>query len=481
MTQQNQTLVKLENAGVLINEKWLVRGVSLEIKKGKIITLIGPNGSGKSTTAKITLGLYKNIEGRVEKFTNKIAYVPQKINIDWTLPIRVNDFMNLTSNLKKEEVETALEITGTPHLKNKDLKSLSGGEFQRVLMARAIAKKPELLVLDEPVQGVDFNGEIALYELIKKISDTLNCGILLISHNLHVVMSKTDHVVCLNGHVCCSGTPIDVANNKKYQELFVRALLVGIGMALVTGPLGCFVVWRRLSFFGDTLAHSALLGVTLSYTTEINMALSVFVISSIVALILLKLQKKTNLPADALLGLLAHSSLAIGLVVIGLLATIRFDLMGLLFGDILAVNVNDIAVVWIGGAIILMVLKIIWKPLFASTVNYELAEAEGMNPEKYNAIFTILLAAIIAISIKMVGLLLITGMLIIPAAMARNLSDNPNQMVIFSIIGGLLSVIIGLFTSLEINTPSGPSIITSGLILFILSLTKIKKKSQLNN
>ena len=155
--------------------------------------------------------------------------------------------------------------------------------------------------------------------------------------------------------------------------------------------------------------------------------------------------------------------------------------MGLLFGDILAVNVNDIAVVWIGGAIILMVLKIIWKPLFASTVNYELAEAEGMNPEKYNAIFTILLAAIIAISIKMVGLLLITGMLIIPAAMARNLSDNPNQMVIFSIIGGLLSVIIGLFASLEINTPSGPSIITSGLILFILSLTKIKKKSQLNN
>ena len=159
------------------------------------------------------------------------------------------------------------------------------------------------------------------------------------------------------------------------DDFFIRALLVGIGMAIVTGPLGCFVVWRRLSFFGDTLAHSALLGITLSYTTEINMALSVFVTSSIVALILLKLQKTTNLPSDALLGLLAHSSLAIGLVVIGLLATIRFDLMGLLFGDILAVNVNDIILVWIGGAIILIVLKIIWKPLFASTVNFALAEA----------------------------------------------------------------------------------------------------------
>ena len=220
MTQINNSLVKLENVGVFANDKWLVKGVSFEINKGQIVTLIGPNGSGKTTTAKITLGLYKDIEGKVLKFTEKVAYVPQKISIDWTLPIRVNDFMNLTNTLTNDEIKDALEITGTPHLINKDLKSLSGGEFQRILMARAIAKKPELLVLDEPVQGVDFNGEIALYELIKKISDTLNCGILLISHNLHVVMSKTDHVVCLNGHVCCSGTPQSVANNNKYQELF---------------------------------------------------------------------------------------------------------------------------------------------------------------------------------------------------------------------------------------------------------------------
>ena len=155
--------------------------------------------------------------------------------------------------------------------------------------------------------------------------------------------------------------------------------------------------------------------------------------------------------------------------------------MGLQFGDILAVTENDLIIIWVGGAIILFVLKLIWKPLFASTVNYELAEAEGMRPERVNAIFTILMAAIIAISIKMIGLLLITGMLIIPAAMARNISNNPKQMVLFSIIGGLLSVVMGLFGSLEINTPSGPSIITAGLILFILSLIKIKGLSQLNN
>ena len=266
-----------------------------------------------------------------------------------------------------------------------------------------------------------------------------------------------------------------------FDDFFIRALFAGIGVAFVTGPLGCFVVWRRLSYFGDTLAHSALLGVTIAFSLEFNIALSVFISSSVIALFLIQLQKKTNLPGDALLGLLAHSSLAVGLVAIGFLSFIRFDIMGLLFGDILAVNVNDLLIIWIGGAFILLVLKLIWKPLFASTVNYELAEAEGLNPDRAKAIFTLLMAAIIAISIKMIGLLLITGMLIIPAAFARNISDSPKGMVIFSIIGGLLSVFIGLFSSLNFNTPSGPSIIMAGLILFIISLFKIKQSIKLKN
>ena len=216
----NDILVKLSNAGISKNEKWFVREVNLEIHKGKIVTLIGPNGSGKTTTAKIALGLYKNIEGKVERFTKNISYVPQKVSIDWTLPIRVIDFMVLTQDLSSEEISYALNLTGIDHLKKNNLRELSGGEFQRVLLARAIAKKPELLVLDEPVQGVDFQGEVALYALIKKISETLKCGILLISHDLHVVMSATDHVVCLNGHVCCSGSPVDVAQDKNYKELF---------------------------------------------------------------------------------------------------------------------------------------------------------------------------------------------------------------------------------------------------------------------
>ena len=220
MPDNKKILLKVENVGISLNGKSLVRDVSLEVKQGEIVTLIGPNGSGKSTTAKIALGIYKKIDGKVKTYTDKIGYVPQKISIDWTLPIRVLDFMTLTEELTQDQINIALNLTGVEHLKNKSLSNLSGGEFQRVLIARAISKQPELLVLDEPVQGVDFKGEIALYELIKQISEKMKCGILLISHDLHVVMSATDFVICLNGHVCCSGKPHKVVQDEKYKELF---------------------------------------------------------------------------------------------------------------------------------------------------------------------------------------------------------------------------------------------------------------------
>ena len=218
---------------------------------------------------------------------------------------------------------------------------------------------------------------------------------------------------------------------------------------------------------------------TLAYAFSINISLSVFIISGIVALLLLSLQKRTKLAGDSLLGLLAHSTLAIGLVLIGFLSSIRFDLMGLLFGDILAVTVEDIFIVWFGGLIILGILFYIWKSIFSATVNYDLAAAEGMKPDLSNFIFTLLLAGVIAISIKMIGALLITGLLLIPAATARSLSSNPRQMVIISILVGIISVILGLFSSLELNTASGPSIIVAALVLFILSLISFKRSGAL--
>lgn len=221
MTIDNDPLIKLDRAGIESDGRWLVRGVDLMINKGEIVTLIGPNGSGKSTTAKMALGLHKPSEGTASRHKDlKVGYVPQKLHIDWTMPLNVKRFMRLTEPISKDDILHALEATQTSHLIHSELKNLSGGEFQRVLLARAIAKKPNFLVLDEPVQGVDFAGEIALYKLITSIRDTLNCGVLLISHDLHIVMASTDRVICLNGHVCCSGTPSSVASSPGYKALF---------------------------------------------------------------------------------------------------------------------------------------------------------------------------------------------------------------------------------------------------------------------
>lgn len=217
----SNTLIQLNNCGILRNQKWLVRGVSLKVERGQIVTLIGPNGSGKSTTAKMALGILRPDEGSNIVLNNlKISYVPQKLSIDWSLPLRVIDFMNLIEKHSQETLMDTLTLAGIKHLLHEDVRNLSGGEFQRLLMARAIAKEPEFLVLDEPVQGVDYAGEIALYQIIQDIRKTLHCGILLISHNLHVVMSQTNHVICLNGHICCSGEPQSIVKDPEYIKLF---------------------------------------------------------------------------------------------------------------------------------------------------------------------------------------------------------------------------------------------------------------------
>ena len=231
MIQKKSFLISLKNAGFFRSGRWLVRGVNLTVNSGEILTLIGPNGSGKSTTAKMAIGVSKPDEGTSYKRQGlKIRYVPQKIFIDWTLPIKVNRFMNLTGQVRRKESDEALSLNGAKHLAKLDVRTLSGGEFQRVLLARAIACKPDLIVLDEPVQGVDFNGEIETYELIRNIRDEMKCGVLLISHDLHVVMAATDRVICLNGHVCCSGTPMTVANSKEYKALFGARAVSGLAL-----------------------------------------------------------------------------------------------------------------------------------------------------------------------------------------------------------------------------------------------------------
>ena len=265
------------------------------------------------------------------------------------------------------------------------------------------------------------------------------------------------------------------------DDFFIRAIVGGIGVAVVAGPLGCFVIWRRLAYFGDTLSHSALLGVALALLLELNITFTVFCISVVVAMLLMLLQRRASLSSDALLGLLAHSALAVGLVVLAFMTWVRVDLMGFLFGDILAITRVDLMMIWFGGVAVLIALIKIWRPLFAATVSYELATAEGTRPDFANIVFTVLLAAVIAVSMKIVGVLLITALLIIPAAAARRFSKSPEQMALIAIIIGVFSVWLGLSGSLEFDTPAGPSIVVAALSFFILSilpLPNLKPRNQ---
>ncbi len=253
------------------------------------------------------------------------------------------------------------------------------------------------------------------------------------------------------------------------DDFFTRALLAGIGLALTAGPLGCFVIWRRMAYFGDTMAHSALLGVSLSLLFELNLTVSIFAVAMLVAVALLLLQRRGGLSTDAILGILSHAALAVGLVITGFLTWLRVDLMAYLFGDILAVTAQDIAIIWGGGALVLLALMRLWRPLLASTVNAELAEAEGLKPDRARFFFMLLMAVVIAIAIKVVGILLITAMLIIPAAAARRFAVTPEIMAVLASIVGVIAVIGGLSASLEFDTPSGPSIVVAALLLFLLS------------
>jgi zinc transport system permease protein len=253
------------------------------------------------------------------------------------------------------------------------------------------------------------------------------------------------------------------------DDFFTRALLAGIGVAITVGPLGCFIVWRRMAYFGDTMAHSALLGVAIAFLFDINLMVGVFVVAALVSAALLLLQRRQSLSTDALLGILSHSTLALGLVMVAFMTWVRIDLMGFLFGDILAVSRTDIAFIWGGGALVLAGVAWLWRPLLASTVNAELAEAEGMHPERARVAFMLLMALLIAIAMKIVGILLITSLLIIPAATARRFSGTPEMMAVMASLIGVVAVVSGLFGSLQFDTPSGPSIVVAALALFLVS------------
>ena len=261
------------------------------------------------------------------------------------------------------------------------------------------------------------------------------------------------------------------------EDFFWRALIGGVGVALVSGPLGCFIVWRRMAYFGDTMAHSSLLGVALGFLLGIDLMLGVFAVALVVALLLFAFQRQRQLASDAVLGTLSHASLSLGMLVISLMTWVRVDLMSYLFGDILAVDVEDLLWIYGGGGVALGVLLWIWRPLLAVTVDEALAQAEGIPTLRLQLVFMLLIAGLIALAMKIVGILLITSLLIIPATAARRYSRTPEQMAMGAALVGMASVGLGLTTSLHFDTPSGPSIVVAAVLFFLCSVVPLPRSS----
>jgi len=265
-----------------------------------------------------------------------------------------------------------------------------------------------------------------------------------------------------------------------YYDFLIYALVGGVGLAIVSGPLGSFVVWRRMSYFGDSLAHSALLGVAIGIFLEINMNLAIIGCCLLLALMLVAMQKQRIIATDTLLGIMAHSSLSLGLVTLSFIEDARVDLMAFLFGDLLAIVPEDLVWIMIGGLVILTLLYRYWPQLIAMTINEELAAVEGVKIERIRLLLMLMIALVIAVAMKIVGILLITSLLIIPAASARPLSKSPEQMACLASLIGCACVVIGLLASYEFDTPAGPSVVVAAMAIFIAIYLVPKKYANQN-
>lgn len=255
-------------------------------------------------------------------------------------------------------------------------------------------------------------------------------------------------------------------------DFFIFALIAGISLSAVAGPLGCFIVWRRMSYFGDTLAHSALLGVALGLLTGSNLQLSIIVSSLLLAFLLSILERRPDLATDTLLGILAHSALAIGVVFLALTQNVRVNLEAYLFGSLLTISTGDLLWIVLIAVMVSVALFYFWGSLLSATVHSEIAEIEGLNVKRLNFLLVVMIALTIAVAMKVVGVLLITSLLIIPPATARRLSGNPEQMAVLAALLGMASVLLGLVAAFQFNTPAGPTIVVLATFFFALSYFK---------
>jgi zinc transport system permease protein len=509
-------LISARGLGLRRNGRDLLIDVDLDISEREIVTLIGPNGAGKTTLVRAMLGLEKLDRGEVRRRGDlRIGYVPQRFDVDAVIPMTVERFLTLGGSVNARRVGDILAAVDASAVRHQQLGQLSGGEMQRVVLARALcASQPA--GAREPVQGVDYSGEAeptfdrpaARRERLRRAARVARSALRL---------ARSDRVVCLNHHIAAracrrrspstrvtavrrrSGArspstaiititattspacrirprttrrpPSPRAKEAKVIEpFFLRALVASLGLAAVAAPLGCFVVWQRMAYFGETVAQAGLIGVALGLALQMDVTWGVLIVALGVAGLCcgsaVRSRRARFHPRSASpcgVGRRRHRHLGDqGQPV---------DLMGFLFGDVFAVTGSDVAIIFVGGAAVLGVVAWLWQPLLRLAVHEELAAAEGVDRETVRTIFIILLAVTIAVAMKIVGILLVMAFLVVPAVAARPLTRTPERMVILTALIAAASVLGGLWLSASVDAPGGPSIVIIMSIRAGLSLS----------
>ena len=417
------SLLTVTKTAVQLGGRTVLHGIDFAIKPGEIVPIAGPNGSGKTTFLRLLVGAIQATSGTIARKPGlTIGYVPQRLAIDRTMPVTVDRFLNLPIRRDRAAIAETLILTGLEGIEGRQLTALSGGQFQRALLARALLGQPDLLVLDEPTQGLDQQGEAAFYSLLETVRQDTGCAVLLVSHDLHVVMRASDRVICVNGHICCQGAPTVVSEAPEYRALF------GLGSQ------GALALYRH--------DHD--------HTHDDNHAHT---------------HGRTPLKMPPMLGVLAHTALALGLVATSLVAGAQIDLMAFLIGDILAVGTVDLTITWGGSGLVLALLAWRWRALLTATLNADLAFASGLPPRREELVLTLALAIVVVVTIKVVGALLITALLIIPAA-ARPIARTPEMMAVLAAAIGAIAAISGFLGSYLADTPTGPSIVAAAAVMF---------------
>ena len=476
------TLLDVTNLRVTLDGEPILAELSFEVEEGETLVILGPNGAGKTVLLKALLGLVEHAGTITWREGVKIGYVPQRVTLEKNTPITVADFFSL----KRVDAERATEMLrqvdlGDPAILEKSIAKISSGQFQRVLIAWALANDPEVLLFDEPTTGIDVGGQDTIYSLLDKTQEARNLTILLVTHELEIVSGHADKALCLNKKMFCYGSPTSILTPERLQEIYgqparfsttvtmsemlLPMLVVGLVVGGAAGYVGSLMVSYRMALVGDALGHIALPGIGLALVWQLDTSLGALAALLVGILLIWRLRETTLLPFDTLVGIVFVTSLALGFLIVP-----EPELLESLIGDITTITWLGAGIAALACALVFVVLARIHSGMMLLNISEELAIVQGISPARYNLVYLLVIAGLVALGVKIVGTLLVGALVIIPAASARLVTRNLRQYVRVSIVLGSASCVGGTALFELTGFPAGPSIILINAVVFVVAL-----------